>query len=95
MGASVLAFTTKTFKLADRVSAVVTLQAVSFNRATRIINAFSSDGRVRQCKVDRMESLIAARLLWVQLKGSVGCEVRFIAAGGFNPNSWFYHYELV
>jgi hypothetical protein len=80
---------------ADRLSDDVQLMAVHFDDKARCIRAMGSDGKLRQCNIDRLPSLDDARQLWKRLQtaGQAGVYVKFIAAGGFSPDRWFYTIE--
>jgi len=79
----------------DRVSHKVLVEAMHFDQASKSIKVFCSDGNLRECRVERLESAEAGRALWRQLQsvGSKKQEVSFKAAGGFSPDKWFYTVE--
>ena len=87
------AFRVRTANLPDRMSEVVKINAMHFDKSTREIRVFCDDGRTRKCKVDRLPSLDAGRTLWKYLEkvGTEQSETRFISAGGFSPDVWFYN----
>lgn len=92
--APVAAFTTKRV-VADRRSSNVIPQAMHFDEATRSIKVFCDDGFTRECKVDRLADINAGRKIYqdIQMMIKEGTRMRFIAAGGFDPNKWFYTIE--
>jgi hypothetical protein len=79
-------------KGADSVSAPTVLMAVHYDKNTKTIRVMSEDGKVRECRVDRLINVDAGRALWTKLasKGKEGSEVTFVAAGGFSADRWFY-----
>lgn len=81
---------------ADRRSGVVKMQACQWDEKNRHINVFGEDGHLRVCKVDRLDNIEVARKLWKDINeaGQQGVPVRFVAAGGFDPNKWFYTFEI-
>ena len=85
------AFTTKRTG-ADRTSAVVNLKAMHYDEATKSIKVFCDDGKMRECRVARLTNEDAGRVLWKTLQqcGKDGIGVKFVAAGGFSPDRWFY-----
>lgn len=86
-------FDTKRPNVADKVSKAVTILAVSANEETREILVFCSDNKTRRCKIDRLAG--EPNELWKRLKeaGKAETEVRFRAAGGFSPDTWFYDFS--
>ncbi len=80
-----------------RKSDVVTPKGLAFEDAWREIRVLSSDGKMRRCKIDRLEDEAARRHLWTLLSKAVRNEanVRFKSAGGFSPDMWFYDIEIV
>ena len=86
-------FDTKRPNVADKVSKAVTILAVSANEETREILVFCSDNKTRRCKVDRLAGEPSE--LWKRLKeaSKTETEVRFRAAGGFSPDTWFYDFS--
>jgi len=80
-----VAFVTATPAAATKYSAPVTIVTCHYNETTREIKAVGSDGNVRVCKIDRLESIEHARQLWTLLKGvhMAGMEIMFASAGGF------------
>lgn len=87
-----VAFVTATPAAATKYSEPVSIVTVHYNDSTREIKAVGSDGNVRVCKIDRLESIEHGRQLWTLLKGVQHSEalVCFASAGGFNPDRWFY-----
>jgi len=77
----------------DRTSAVVTLIELSFNETTRSIEATGSDNRKRQCRIDRITDTKVLKQLTKDLQTAYDTEakIRFVAAGGNDPNVWFYN----
>jgi hypothetical protein len=69
------------------------LKGLHYDEARREIRAFGSDGKLRVCQVARLAGEAEqARVLWrkLSLAGRGKKDIRFIAAGGFNPNQWFF-----
>jgi hypothetical protein len=85
--------TTRTGK--DRVSAATTIEAMHFDQATKTIKVFCADGNLRECRIERLTSVADGRDLWKKLQthGRDKTEVKFVAAGGFSPDKWFYTVE--
>jgi len=76
---------------ATRYSAPMQIVAVHYNQETQEMRVVGEDTNVRVCKVARMD-INMARELWkkvVEAKNSTR-EVQFMAAGGFDPNRWFF-----
>jgi len=94
MTTATIAFRTATPTITDRTSAAVTIESIYFDKKMNAIIVQCSDKRTRVCKIDRMESIEAARALWVQLKDSLGWSAKFTAAGGFSPDNWFYTFTI-
>jgi hypothetical protein len=92
--AQVAAFTTSR-KGADRKSSPVTMLDARYEEATQSIKIFCSDGKLRECRVERLASKEVARELWttIQKLGKAKAPVTFVAAGGFTPDRWFYTIE--
>ena len=86
------AFTT-TRKGADRMSDAVTMLDARYEEETQTIKIFSSDGKLRECRVERLPSKDHAKALWkaIQTAGKAKTPVKFVAAGGFSPDRWFYN----
>lgn len=78
---------------ADRVSLPVTIKELSFNETTRSIEATGSDNRKRQCRIDRIVDEAVLRQLTKDLQKSYDNQetIQFVAAGGNDPNVWFYN----
>jgi len=76
----------------DRKSLPVTIVELTFNEATRSIQATGSDMRMRQCRIDRMNDTKMVQALTKQLQNAYdnGTKVCFVAAGANDPNVWFY-----
>jgi hypothetical protein len=76
----------------DRKSQPVTLIELSYNENTRSIEATGSDGRKRQCRIDRITDTSDLEKLTKQLQKAYDKQARicFVAAGGNDPNVWFY-----
>ena len=87
-------FSTKNIAAA-RVSNMVTINHVEYNKSIRSILAYCSDNNTRTCRIDRCESLPAARLLYKETKALVGMSAFFYAAGGNDPSRWFFAVEGV
>jgi hypothetical protein len=77
---------------ADRVSDPVTLLSMHYDETNHAIKVFCADGTTRVCKIDRLPDAAAGRALWstLQKAGKAEQEVKFVAAGGFDPTKWFY-----
>jgi hypothetical protein len=91
VAAKVAAFTT-TRKGADRMSDAVTMLDARYEEETQTIKIFSSDGKLRECRIERLPSKEHAKALWktIQSAGKAKTPVKFVAAGGFSPDRWFY-----
>jgi len=76
----------------DRASHAVKIIDLSFNELTRTIEATGSDGRKRQCRIDRITNTEDLRQLTRELQAAYDNDetIRFVAAGGNNPDIWFY-----
>jgi hypothetical protein len=76
----------------DRVSQTVTLIELDYNETTRTIEATGSDKRKRQCRIDRIvdEEVLKALTKNLQKAYDDGDLIQFVAAGGNDPNVWFY-----
>ena len=76
----------------DRKSLPVQLVELSFNDVTRSIEATGSDGRKRQCRIDRIvdEKDLKALTKHLQTAYDKQTNICFVAAGGNDPNVWFY-----
>jgi len=76
----------------DRKSLPVTIVELSFNEVTRSIEATGSDNRKRQCRIDRITNQDDLKALTKRLQTAYDKETRisFVAAGGNDPNVWFY-----
>lgn len=77
----------------DRVSLPVTLKELTFNEITRSIEATGSDNRKRQCRIDRIVSTEVLKSLTKDLQKAYDNQetLQFVAAGGNDPNVWFYN----
>jgi hypothetical protein len=75
-----------------RLSIPHTIISGTFDSTMREIQVFSEDGRIHRCKVDRLPDAEAGRTLWKKLVAAQkkGLEIRFKAAGGFSPETWFF-----
>ena len=76
----------------DRISHPVRIIEIGYNETTRTIEAIGSDGRKRQCRIDRISNTEDLRQLTKELQAAYDNEekIRFVAAGGNNPDIWFY-----
>lgn len=76
----------------DRVSEPVQITAMHYDEQTKSIKAMCSDGKLRECRTERLPSIEHGRELWKMLakKGKAQEPVKFVAAGGFSPDKWFY-----
>lgn len=76
----------------DRTSLPVTIVDLNFNEVTRSIEVTCSDKRKRQCRIDRLNSdkLVKSLTNALQKAYSNQTPVQFIAAGGNDPQVWFY-----
>ena len=89
------AFTTNTPAEADRKSLPVTIIDLTFNETTRSIEVTCSDNRKRQCRIDRLatDKLVESLTESLQKAYSQKKPLSFIAAGGNDPQVWFYSVE--
>jgi hypothetical protein len=85
-------FTTNNPRGEDRKSIAVTIVDITFNDITRSIEVTCSDNRKRQCRIDRLANDKTIKELEKTLTTaySKAQPVHFIAAGGNDPNVWFY-----
>jgi len=85
-------FATATPSAEVKKSKATLIMSIHYNDTTREIRAVGADGNVRVCKVDRLQSIEHGRTLWKILVGAKneGTPIQFMAAGGFNPDRWFY-----
>lgn len=76
----------------DRFSKPHTITKGTFDDLSREIRVYTEENRMLRCKIDRMPTVTAARKLWKDLvkAHNEGTTVRFVAAGGFDPEQWFY-----
>lgn len=76
----------------DRKSLPVTIIDLDFNDITRSIEVTCSDNRKRQCRIDRIVNEADLKALNKRLQTAYDKETRvsFVAAGGNDPNVWFY-----
>jgi len=93
-------FRTSTPKLADKLSAPMTITMMTWDEASRSIRVWGSDQKMRECKVARLHDDIEqatriGRALWAQVAKAGKAEkvIRFRAAGGFSADRWFYTIE--
>ena len=80
-----------------RFSEVVKLKGLHYDENRREIRAFGSDGKLRVCQVARLTGEAEqARVLWKKLSeaGRGKKDIQFMAAGGFNPNQWFFDIKI-
>jgi len=79
-------------RAADRFSEPTKIVGVVYNESQRALIVLGSDGFSRKCYIDRLDTIESARKLYsdVVKAGKAEKEIRFVAAGGFNPNTWFY-----
>ena len=77
----------------DRVSQTVVLKELTFNENTRSIEATGSDNRKRQCRIDRITNTDVLKQLTKDLQKAYDNQdtIQFVAAGGNDPNVWFYN----
>jgi len=77
----------------DRISQTVVLKELTFNEITRSIEATGSDNRKRQCRIDRITDTEALKQLTKDLQKAYDNQdtIQFVAAGGNDPNVWFYN----
>jgi hypothetical protein len=73
-----------------------TILSGTLDDLTREIRIYDESSRIHRCKVDRLPSTEAARALWKKLVEAQKKEqeIRFLAAGGNNPELWFYDIEV-
>jgi hypothetical protein len=76
----------------DRKSLAVTIVELTFNEVTRSIEVVGSDNRKRQCRIDRIMNEADLKALTKRLQTAYDKQTRiaFVAAGGNDPNVWFY-----
>lgn len=81
----------------DRESVPVFITDLTFNDETRTIEAQCSDNRKRQCRIDRFmnDKLLQQLVGDLQSAYDNETEVVFVAAGGNDPNVWFYNIVLL
>lgn len=87
-----VAFSTNNPMGEDRKSLPVTIAELTFNEKTRSIEATGSDNRKRQCRIDRLTDQKAVEALTKRLQKAYDAQTKisFVAAGGNDPNVWFY-----
>lgn len=87
-----VAFSTNNPLGEDRKSLPVTIVELSFNEVTRSIEATGSDNRKRQCRIDRLmdQNMVQALTKRLQKAYDAQTKISFVAAGGNDPNVWFY-----
>jgi hypothetical protein len=88
-------FMTARANRADKKSDPVVMLNAHYNEETESISVFCSDGKLRECRINRLPSKEEAAKLWttIQKMGKVKTEVQFVSAGGFSPDRWFYGVE--
>ena len=87
-----VAFSTNNPLGEDRKSLPVTIVELSFNETTRSIEATGSDSMKRQCRIDRLtdDKMVQALTKRLQKAYDAQTKISFVAAGGNDPNVWFY-----
>jgi hypothetical protein len=87
-----VAFSTNNPRGEDRMSDPVMIENLSFNETTRSIEVLCSDRRVRQCRVDRFKDDAKVKAISKNLQTAFNKRilVQFVAAGGNDPQVWFY-----
>jgi len=78
---------------AVRTSGLVVVNSVFFESDTRSIVVYCADDTRRLCRIDRCETIEAARVLYRDVKALVGKSAFFHAAGGNDPRKWFFAVE--
>jgi len=78
---------------AVRSSALVVVNSVNFDKASRSIVVVCSDGNRRLCRIDRCETIQLARDLYGKVRGLIDQRAIFHAAGGNDPSRWFFDVE--
>jgi len=78
---------------AVRTSGLVTINNVYFEASTRSIVVYCADNTRRLCRIDRCETIEAARSLYKDAKALEGFDAFFSAAGGNDPRKWFFAVE--
>lgn len=75
-----------------RLSIPHTIVSGTFDSTMREIQVFTENGKIHRCKVDRLPDAEAGRALWKKLVAAQKKEtsIRFKAAGGFSPETWFF-----
>lgn len=79
----------------DRRSLSVTMTSAHYDKDKQTIRVLCDDGNARECRVERLPSVGHGRNLWkkIQELGASETPVKFVSAGGFDPNRWFYTIE--
>jgi hypothetical protein len=87
-----VAFSTNNPRGEDRMSDPVMIEKLAFNEVTRSIEVTCSDRRTRQCRIDRMRDDKMIKTLQKNLQTAFDKRmlVQFVAAGGNDPQVWFY-----
>jgi hypothetical protein len=87
-----VAFSTNNPLAEDRKSKPVVIIEPSFNEVTRTMEILCSDDNKRFCRIDRINSKEALKALNDQIQKAYDNQTRvvFIAAGGNDPDVWFY-----
>jgi hypothetical protein len=81
----------------DRESDVTQIRTLEFNEETRTIEVMCTDGRKRQCRIDRFnnDKLLQQLTQDLQVAYDTEADVVFVAAGGNDPNVWFYTIVII
>jgi len=85
-------FITNNPRMGDRVSEPTRIMDLSFNEVTRSIEVTCDDRRKRQCRIDRLANDKMVKDLQKALQTAYDSKtaVQFVAAGGADPQVWFY-----
>lgn len=76
---------------ADRTSVPVIITLPEYNETSNTFIISCSDNRKRRCQLNRLADGYAEKLFAkIQKAYDKGIEVHFVAAGGNDPDVWFY-----
>jgi len=76
---------------ADRTSVAVIITFPEYNETSNTFIISCSDNRKRRCQLNRLAEGYAEKLFAkIQKAYDKGIEVHFVAAGGNDPDVWFY-----
>jgi hypothetical protein len=96
-----VSFITANPKAGDKISQPVKIVAMHFDDVTFSMKVMGSDMKMRECKIlrlhtDNEQAKRIGRALWARCAAAAKASevVHFRAAGGFNPDRWFYTVEV-